>query len=98
MDEVDIAQLIIKQATEGDDGTLATDDQFESLFASPDYPDEQVHRWLNSNTEMISEVLQRSPKGKTARVLQRAIDYISNPEGSHCYSKETAKRIYGIER
>jgi len=98
MDDVEVAHLILKQAIEGDEGTLTADDQFESLLASPDYPEKEVHRWLNLNQEIISRVIQRSPDGKTAQVLQRAIHYVTDPEGSHGYSIETAKKIYGVER
>jgi len=95
--KVDLALEILKLAVERDEGISEGQDNFEDLFEKKDYPDEQVFRWLNCNLSMVRSVLGRAPEGRTARVVRRAFCYMTDPFGSHGYSRETGLRITGLE-
>lgn len=88
---------LLRLAIEYDEGTIQGEDNFGKLLIE-DYPHEQVHRLLNSNLEMVSDAVGRFPTGRTAELLRRSVDYISDPEGSHGYPREVAEKIYGVER
>jgi len=95
-EKVRLAHDILKQAIESDEGTFVGEDDFEEKLSDPDYPEGQVFRWINCNLKIIREVLGRTQNGRTKRVVLRACNYMSNPDGSHGYSEEVAAKITGL--
>lgn len=87
---------IVRLAVEYDEGTLVGEDPFDEELNVADYPASQVHLILNQSQPIPAEVLSRCPNGRVARIVKRSLDLITDPGGSHRYTRETALSIYGL--
>lgn len=96
MNRFDKAIEIVKWAVESDEETAARPFDKTTLEQS-DYPIHGVHRVLNQSHKITQEILDRHPNGALAQIVRASLDMITDPEGSYCYSNETARAIYGLK-